>query len=264
MMMAVLLPRSPRTEAGVHESPQDIARVQALLDASYRAAGAHLRGIHTERRRLTAADLVQRLQGMRLLVLATVSAAGRPVTGPVDGVFHRGAFHFGTGPDAIRWRHLRRNPAVSVTHLPSEDWAVIVHGTAIPADVSLRIPRGCGPPCSRCTRRGTGHSGRRSWTPGRSMPGFRRSGCSPSMSPQAHHSIPGTITPRPYPRGQRCPDATASNPSRGGSAVTPLVAGRRTSLDQSLREVMTAAGSGSGAHAEDDTDEGAARVGDGP
>jgi nitroimidazol reductase NimA-like FMN-containing flavoprotein (pyridoxamine 5'-phosphate oxidase superfamily) len=120
----------------VHESPQDIVTVQALLDRSYAAAGAHLRSIHTRQRRLAAADLVQRLQGMCLLVLATVSSAGRPVTGPVDSVFHRGAFYFGTSPDSIRWRHLRRNPAVSATHLPSEDWAVIVHGTAVPADVS--------------------------------------------------------------------------------------------------------------------------------
>lgn len=120
----------------MHENPEDIARVQALLDRSYEAAGTHLRSIHTQQRRLSAADLVQRLQGMCLLVLATVSSAGRPVTGPVDGVFHRGAFYFGTGPDAIRWRHLRRNPAVSATHLPSEDWAVIVHGTAVPAEIS--------------------------------------------------------------------------------------------------------------------------------
>jgi len=120
----------------VHESPEDIARVQALLDRSYAAAGPHLRSIHTEQRRLSAADLAARLQGMCLLVLATVSPPGRPVTGPVDGVFHRGAFYFGTSPDAVRWRHLQANPAVSATHLPSEDWAVIVHGTAVPADVS--------------------------------------------------------------------------------------------------------------------------------
>jgi len=126
----------------VHESADDIAQVQALLDRSYAAAGPHLRSIHTERRRMSGADLVARLQGMCLLVLATVSSAGRPVTGPVDGVFHRGAFHFGTSPDAVRWRHLEGNPAVSATHLPSEDWAVIVHGTAVPADVSRADPEG--------------------------------------------------------------------------------------------------------------------------
>jgi len=120
----------------VHESPEDIARVQALLDRSYAQAGTHLRSIHTNQRRLAAGDLVQRLHGMCLLVLATVNSAGRPVTGPVDGVFHRGAFCFGTSPEAIRWRHLRSNPAVSATHLPSEEWAVVVHGTAVPADIS--------------------------------------------------------------------------------------------------------------------------------
>jgi nitroimidazol reductase NimA-like FMN-containing flavoprotein (pyridoxamine 5'-phosphate oxidase superfamily) len=126
----------------MHEDPEDIAGLQDLLDRSYAAAGEHLRGIHTPRRRLTAADLVSRLQGMRLLVLATVSSAGRPVTGPVDGVFHRGSFYFGTSADAIRWRHLRRNQAVSATHLPSEDWAVVVHGVAVPVDTSRAHPNG--------------------------------------------------------------------------------------------------------------------------
>jgi len=126
----------------MHEDPEDIAGLQDLLDRSYATAGAHLRGIHTPQRRLTAADLVSRLQGMRLLVLATVSAAGHPVTGPVDGVFHRGSFYFGTSADAARWRHLQRNPAVSATHLPSEDWAVIVHGVAVPVDTSRAHPNG--------------------------------------------------------------------------------------------------------------------------
>ncbi len=126
----------------MHESPEDIEGLQEVLDRSYANAGSHLLGIHTQPRRLTAADLVERLQGMRLLVVATVSAAGRPVTGPVDAVFHRGSFYFGTSPDAVRWRHLRRNRAVSATHLPSEDWAVVVHGAAIPVDTSGTHPNG--------------------------------------------------------------------------------------------------------------------------
>lgn len=126
----------------MHEHPEDIARLQDVLDRSYAEAGAHLHAIHTPQRRLAAEDLVQRLQGMRLLVLATVSAKGRPVTGPVDGVFHRGSFYFGTSADAVRWHHLRRNPAVSATHLPSEEWAVIVHGVAVPVDTSRAHPDG--------------------------------------------------------------------------------------------------------------------------
>jgi uncharacterized pyridoxamine 5'-phosphate oxidase family protein len=126
----------------MHERPEDIDRLQDLLDRSYADAGAHLLGIHTEQRRLTAANLVERLQGIRLIVVATVSAAGKPVTGPVDSVFHRGSFYFGTSTDAVRWRHLRRNRAVSATHAPSEDWAVVVHGAAIPVDTSRVHPEG--------------------------------------------------------------------------------------------------------------------------
>lgn len=126
----------------MRETPEDVAILQDVLDRSYTEAGEHLRVIHTPQRRLTAADLAARLQGMRLLVLATVSAAGRPVTSPVDSVFHRGSFYFGTSQDAVRWRHLKRNPAVSATHLPSEDWAVIVHGVAVPVDTSRAHPNG--------------------------------------------------------------------------------------------------------------------------
>lgn len=55
---------------------------------------------------------------MRLLALATVTSNGRPVVGPVDGIFYRGAFHFGSAPDSLRFRHIRSRPHVSATHLP--------------------------------------------------------------------------------------------------------------------------------------------------
>lgn len=126
----------------MHERPEDISALQDVLDRSYEEAGDHLRAIHTAQRRLAAADLVQRLQGMCLLVLATVSSDGRPLTGPVDGVFHRGSFYFGTSSNAVRWKHLKRNPAVSATHLPSEDWAVVVHGVAVPVDTTRAHPDG--------------------------------------------------------------------------------------------------------------------------
>ena len=126
----------------MHERPEDVTALQDLLDRSYLAAGEHLRSIHTPERRLAARDLVSRLQGMRLLVLATVGADNRPFTGPVDGVFHRGAFCFGTDPTALRWRQLQRNDAVSATHLPGEEWAVTVHGRAAPVDVGVADPDG--------------------------------------------------------------------------------------------------------------------------
>lgn len=119
----------------MRESPADIAALQDLLDRSYEAAGPHLRRIITPERRLTAEQVADRLTGMRLLALATVTADGRPIVGPVDGIFFRGAFHFGSAPDSIRFRHIAARPQVSATHLPGEQLAVTVHGRASTIDV---------------------------------------------------------------------------------------------------------------------------------
>ncbi|MGZ4170087.1 MAG: pyridoxamine 5'-phosphate oxidase family protein, partial [Solirubrobacteraceae bacterium] len=78
----------------------------------------------------------ERLQGMSLLALATVSAAGRPVVGPVDGIFFRGAFHFGSAANSVRFRHIHARPQVSATYLPDEELAVTVHGRAVPIDIN--------------------------------------------------------------------------------------------------------------------------------
>ena len=120
----------------MRETKADLARLQELLDASYANAGPHLLRIHTPERRLDAAGIAAELTGMRLLALATVSAAGKPVVGPVDGIFLHGCFHFGSSPDSTRARHIARSPAVSATHLPGEELAVSVHGRAVPVDVN--------------------------------------------------------------------------------------------------------------------------------
>ncbi len=119
----------------MHETAADLATLQELLDASYAAAGAHLRSITTPQRRLSAEQVAERLTGMRLLALATATADGRPIVGAVDGIFLRGAFHFGSSPDSLRFRHIRARPQVSATHLPGEELAVTVHGRAVPVDV---------------------------------------------------------------------------------------------------------------------------------
>jgi hypothetical protein len=119
----------------VHETPADVFALQRLLDASYAQAGEHYRRITTDERRLSAEQVCERLQGMSLLVLATVTQAGRPLNGPVDGVFYRGHFHFGSALDSVRFRHIAQRPWVSATHLPAEELAVTVHGRAVPIDV---------------------------------------------------------------------------------------------------------------------------------
>jgi uncharacterized pyridoxamine 5'-phosphate oxidase family protein len=120
----------------VQETPEDLAALQELIDRSYASAGEHLLRIHSPERRLSAEQIAERLQGMCLLSLATVTADGRPIVGPVDGIFYRGAFHFGSSPDSVRFRHIAKRPQVSATHLPGEELAVTVHGRAVPVDTS--------------------------------------------------------------------------------------------------------------------------------
>jgi hypothetical protein len=112
------------------ETPEEMASLQALLDSSMASAGSHLRDVITDERRLTALQLTERLHGMRLLVLATVTADGRPLTGPVDGYFLHGTFWFSTATASVRRRHLALRPACSATHLPGDELAVTVHGRA--------------------------------------------------------------------------------------------------------------------------------------
>ncbi len=120
----------------MHETTEDLARLQGLIDRSYAAAGPHLLDIHEPQRRLDAAQASERLQGMVLLALATATADGRPLVGPVDGIFFRGHFHFSSSPRSVRFRHIRARPHVSAVHLPSEELAVTVHGRAVLIDVN--------------------------------------------------------------------------------------------------------------------------------
>ena len=61
------------------ETASELERLQGLLDRSAEGAGAHLRSVITPERRLSAAALCERLQGMRLLVVATTTAEARLV-----------------------------------------------------------------------------------------------------------------------------------------------------------------------------------------
>jgi nitroimidazol reductase NimA-like FMN-containing flavoprotein (pyridoxamine 5'-phosphate oxidase superfamily) len=119
----------------MHERPEDLVALQAVIDDSYTSATPHLLEVHGPERRLDAATVAAELTGMRLLVLATSTRDGRPITGPVDGIFYRGRFHFGSSPDSVRFRHIRQRPEVSATHLPGEHLSITVHGTAEVIDV---------------------------------------------------------------------------------------------------------------------------------
>jgi uncharacterized pyridoxamine 5'-phosphate oxidase family protein len=133
----------------VHETPEDLAALQALLDASYARAGAHLRSIWGPETRLGARELSRELEGIQVLDLATVTPAGEPRVAPVDGFFHRGRFWFGSAADSLRFRNIRSNPAVSAALTRgSETFLVLVHGRAAEidprsdaADGFARMPR---------------------------------------------------------------------------------------------------------------------------
>lgn len=119
----------------MHETSEDVERLQSLLDASHASAGPHLRAIFADERRVSAADLPGRLTGVQVVHLATVTARGEPRVAPVDGLFFRGAFHVGTAPEAVRARHLRARPQVSASVAHGEEFAVVVHGRAVELDL---------------------------------------------------------------------------------------------------------------------------------
>jgi Pyridoxamine 5'-phosphate oxidase len=112
------------------ETPEELAGLQRLLDESISSSGAHLTGIVTPPRRLSARQLVTALTGMKVLVVATVTAAGEPRTSCVDGHFRHGTWVFSTAGSAYKARHLRARPALSATHVDGERLAVFTHGRA--------------------------------------------------------------------------------------------------------------------------------------
>ncbi|MEU3571433.1 pyridoxamine 5'-phosphate oxidase family protein [Kitasatospora sp. NPDC036755] len=113
----------------MRETPDELHRLQALLDASLARSTAHLRSIINEERTLTAEQLTRVLTGMCTLAVSTVTAKGEPRISGADGHFLHGKWHFGTARTAAKARHLAARPAVSAAHLRGEDLGVFTHGT---------------------------------------------------------------------------------------------------------------------------------------
>src|SRR3954447_23002293 len=122
----------------MYETGDEMQALQQLLDASYARAGAHLKYIWGEETRLGAEEVSAELKGVQVLDLAAVTRRGEPRVAPVDGLFFRGRFWFGSSPESTRFRNIRRNPAVSGAVTQGlETFLVLVHGTAVEID-----PRG--------------------------------------------------------------------------------------------------------------------------
>lgn len=118
----------------MYETPEDLIALNDLLDRSHARSGDHLHSISTPERRIPADELIALLPGVQVLNLATVSRVCAPRVAPVDGLFYRGQFWFGTASNAVRIAHLRERPQVSASHTRGEELAVIVHGMAVLVD----------------------------------------------------------------------------------------------------------------------------------
>jgi general stress protein 26 len=113
------------------ETPDDLATLQALLDASHARSTEHLRGIINDDRTLTAAQIAALLTGMKVISVATVTAHGEPRISAMDGHFLHGTWTFSTSRAAAKARHLAARPGVSIAHVDGEALAVFSHGRAV-------------------------------------------------------------------------------------------------------------------------------------
>jgi general stress protein 26 len=112
----------------VYETPEDLDRLQALLDASHARATDHLREIIHDDRTLNARHVAGLLTGMKVITAATVTARGEPRISAMDGHFLHGTWTFSTSRTSAKARHLARRPAISIAHVDGEELAVFSHG----------------------------------------------------------------------------------------------------------------------------------------
>jgi general stress protein 26 len=113
------------------ETPDEIGRLQDLLDASHARSTEHLRGIINDDRTLSAAQIAGLLTGMKVITGATVTAAGEPRISAMDGHFLHGTWTFSTSRTSAKARHLAHRPAVSIAHVDGEALAVFSHGQVV-------------------------------------------------------------------------------------------------------------------------------------
>jgi general stress protein 26 len=114
----------------VHETTEELAELDALLDGSFASAGSHLTGIISAPRRLRASELCEYLVGVKHFVVATVTASGTPRCSAVDTLFLHGHVWFSTSATSAKARHLEHRSAVSGAHVIGDDVGVFVHGSA--------------------------------------------------------------------------------------------------------------------------------------
>jgi general stress protein 26 len=120
----------------VYETPDELRRLQDLLDRSLASSTEHLRDIIHGDRVLSAHDVVALLTGMKVISVATVTVAGHPRISAMDGHFLHGTWSFSTSGSSAKARHMAARPDVSVAHIDNEELAVFSHGRVTPAQTT--------------------------------------------------------------------------------------------------------------------------------
>jgi hypothetical protein len=118
----------------MRETPDELATLQGLLDASFARASAHLVSIMAPERRLSAEQVVADLPSPAVLNIASVTKRGQPRLSAVDGHFISGHWYFTTAARSPKAVQLRARPAISASYTPRDGFGVFCHGTAASLD----------------------------------------------------------------------------------------------------------------------------------
>jgi hypothetical protein len=125
-----------------NETPDEVAALDRLLQASGRAAGPALAdSVAFEPRRMNAAQLFEFWRGIRLVAMATVGADGQPHTAPVHAELHGTSIRVLVYEDAVRRRDLAANPRVAFTAWNGDGAVAMLYGRAREVPGSLRAAR---------------------------------------------------------------------------------------------------------------------------
>jgi len=114
----------------MHETKEELDRLQQLLDRSMEGASAYTRSIFKDEHRLSARQLSTYYQGVKQAAVATINSKGEPRVSPLDSVFVHGKFSLSTDLNSLRARHLKKRSQLSLTHFASADPVIIAHGSA--------------------------------------------------------------------------------------------------------------------------------------
>ena len=117
----------------MHETPDDLERLQEVLDTSLADSGTHIRSAFSQDNRPTATELVDYLPGLFELHLAVIAGDGAPLVAPVDGFLLRGRICLGLPARSVRATLVRRDPRVSASYIGTTA-SFIVHGSFVEID----------------------------------------------------------------------------------------------------------------------------------